>query len=134
MSMRQRVECFRAPHIRMLSQGKPWAKFSWPSGQRPDSTRAESTNDEQMTGFTRSPQATRATRFGRSLSLPHIRRAIACSGQTLSLAWLTPIHRYYRLLQNNNQDDSCIHYDRYQLYYTRSDRVRFRLLAAYLES
>jgi len=29
---------------------------------------------------------TRATRFGRSLALPPIRRAVACSGQALSVA------------------------------------------------
>jgi hypothetical protein len=35
-------------------------------------------------GLIRSAQATRAARFGRSLSLPSLRRAVACSGQASS--------------------------------------------------
>jgi hypothetical protein len=42
MTERQRVECFRAPHIRLLSQGKPrlnpGLSFPGPLGQGYDST------------------------------------------------------------------------------------------------
>jgi hypothetical protein len=34
MSKRQHVECFRASRDKPKTQGKPWAKFSWPFGPK----------------------------------------------------------------------------------------------------